>query len=150
MTSPVETVDDLSHADRVEILELHSRYNRAVDHGDSESWAACFAPDGIFDARSRYAEGTAALETFARDYHGQEAYRGAVHWNNNIVVEGAGDEVTAHTDYMLVRGTAEGIRILSTGSYLSRVIRQDGRWVFASRKSTVTAADPELLALFER
>jgi uncharacterized protein (TIGR02246 family) len=136
--------------DRLEIAELHARYNRAVDTGDAEGWAACFTPDGIFDARSRYAKGIAELVAFARFYHGQEAYRGAVHWNNNIVADGDGSEARVHADYILVRGSDEGVQILSSGAYASVARKVDGRWLFASRKSIVTSAANELQTLFER
>jgi uncharacterized protein (TIGR02246 family) len=140
----------LSFEDRLEIIELHARYNRAVDTGDAEGWAACFTADGVFDARSRYAQGTAELVDFARFYHEQETYRGAVHWNNNILAEGDGDEARVHVDFALIRGGADGVQILSSGAYASVVRKVDGRWLFASRKSTVTSADGELEALFER
>ncbi len=51
----------LSFEDKAEIIELHARYNRTVDTGDAEAWAACFTPDGEFDARSAHSRGTAEL-----------------------------------------------------------------------------------------
>ena len=38
----------LTNDDKVEIQELISRYNKAIDTGDAESWAATFTDDGEF------------------------------------------------------------------------------------------------------
>jgi uncharacterized protein (TIGR02246 family) len=149
-TTSEEIRMSLSFEDKAEIVELHARYNRAVDTGDADAWAACFTPDGLFDARSRYARGTEALREFAHFYHQQPTYAGAVHWNANLVIDGDGDEAAAHADFALIRGSDDGVRILSTGTYASTLVRVDGCWRFTARRSTVLSADPELLALFER
>lgn len=140
----------LTWEDKLEIIELHARYNRAVDTGADEEWAACFTDDGVFDARSRYARGTEELREFAREFHEQATFQGAVHWNANILIDGDGDDATGHADYALIRADPSGGRILSTGSYASMLRKVNGRWLFSERKSTVTGAADELLATFTR
>jgi hypothetical protein len=140
----------LTWEDKLEIVELHARYNRAIDTGQAEAWADCFTQDGVFDARTRYAKGTAELIDFARFYHQEPTFKGAVHWNANIVIDGDGDEADVHADFALIRSEPSGGRIMSTGSYASIVRKVDGEWRFALRKSTVGSAADELLATFTR
>ncbi len=35
--------------ERATVAELIARYNFASDHNDSQGWADCFTPDGVFD-----------------------------------------------------------------------------------------------------
>ena len=117
---------------------LHARYNRAIDTGQAEAWADCFTQDGVFDARTRYAKGTAELIDFARFYHQEPTFKGAVHWNANIVIDGDGDEADVHADFALIRSEPSGGRIMSTGSYAfarAQGQRRVGVSPYASRRS---------------
>jgi hypothetical protein len=52
----------LSTADKIEILEIFSRYCHAVDHGDGDGWAGLFTLDGVFEVVGAVRlEGTAQL-----------------------------------------------------------------------------------------
>ena len=55
----------LTTSDRVEITELVSRYNQAIDSGDHETWASTFTADGTFNSKSGQASGTDELSKFA-------------------------------------------------------------------------------------
>jgi uncharacterized protein (TIGR02246 family) len=132
----------LSFADKAEIIELHARYNRSIDTGDAEAWAACFTPDGAFDAPSRPSQGTDELIEFVRIYHERPASQGAVHWNSHPIVDGDGDVATAHVDFVVVRADHDGGAIVSTGTYASTLRKLHGRWLFARRVPVVTSPTP--------
>ncbi|WP_313440128.1 nuclear transport factor 2 family protein [Novosphingobium sp.] len=51
-----------SATDFMEISQLFSRYNTAVDNGDGGAWASTFTPDGVFEDAQRCVVGHRALE----------------------------------------------------------------------------------------
>ncbi|MCA9847355.1 MAG: nuclear transport factor 2 family protein [Dehalococcoidia bacterium] len=114
--------------DRLAIQELIARYNHAIDGGDPDGWAATFAPDGTFESRGEVHAGTEQLATFARGF--QQRLPGARHWNNNLVIDGDGDQATTTCYLQLWR---EG-QLASEGRYVDTLRKIDGQWRFASRK----------------
>ena len=118
----------LSVEDRLAIQELLARYNHAIDGGDPEGWAATFAPDGTFESRGEVHTGTEQLATFARGF--QQRLPGARHWNNNLVIDGDGEQATTTCYLQLWR---EG-QLASEGRYVDTLRKIDGQWRFTSRK----------------
>ena len=118
----------LSLEDRLAIQDLAARYNVAIDSGDAEAWAATFTPDGSFESGGRTHQGTEALTAFAKGF--AERMAGARHWNNNILVEGEGDQASLHCYLLLMRGG----QVVTSGRYEDTLRRVDGRWLFASRR----------------
>lgn len=118
----------LAVEDRLAIQELLARYNHCIDSGDAEGWAATFAPDGTFESRGEVHAGTDALVTFARGF--QERMAGARHWNNNLLIEGDGDDARTTCYLRLWRGS----ELISDGTYVDTLKRIDGAWRFTSRK----------------
>ena len=126
-------------ADRVEIGDLVARYNKAIDTGDAEGWAATFTKDGEFNGIVGDFVGTDQLTAFVRAYASEEqyaAFASAQHWVTNIVIEGDdGDpdraEMFAHV--MMVAPQDDGGRIILVGHYEDTLRRVDGRWLFARR-----------------
>jgi hypothetical protein len=132
----------ITAADRVEILELIARYNRAADTGKPEEWAACFLPDGEFEGLVGHVRGHAALEQQARDYATLPEYaefRRGQHWVNNVVIDELGeDEATVFAHHVLINPSANGgAEITVIGWYDDRVRKVDGSWRFAKRKVNV-------------
>lgn len=118
----------LSLEDRLAIQDLAARYNVAIDSGDAEAWAATFTPDGSFESGGRTHQGTEALTAFAKGF--AERMAGARHWNNNILVEGEGDQASLHCYLLLMRGG----QVVTSARYEDTLRRVDGRWLFASRR----------------
>lgn len=118
----------LTVEDRLAIQELLARYNHAIDGGDPEGWAATFAPDGTFESRGEVHTGTEQLATFARGF--QQRLPGARHWNNNLVIDGDGEQATTTCYLQLWR---EG-QLASEGRYVDTLRKIDGQWRFTSRK----------------
>lgn len=118
----------LSIEDRLDIQDLLARYNTAIDSGDAEAWAATFTSDGTFESGGRTHEGTEALTTFARGF--AERMAGARHWNNNLVIEGDGDQATLTCYLLLMRAN----QVVTSARYQDTLRKVDGHWKFASRK----------------
>ena len=122
------------------ILRRLYAYGHAIDYGDEEAWAACFAEDGVFDIRTRL-EGTPNMRVT-----GRPALRSFVSrhtrapelWHKHTIVEPLieldGD--TARSDcYFAVLMEHEDMPILRVfGRYRDRLIRDvDGEWRFLER-----------------
>ena len=122
----------LSAADRLEILDLAARYNHLMDSRDAEGWAECFTPDGVFDGGARLqASGRAELVAFMERLIARDIP--AVHWNNNIVIEGSGDAASM-TLYLLVIELRDGPVATHFGVYHDELIRTPGGWRFQRRR----------------
>lgn len=118
----------LTIADRLDIQDLAARYNTAIDGGDAEAWTATFTSDGTFESGGRTHQGAEALTAFATNF--AERMAGARHWNNNMVIEGDGDQATLACYLMLMRGG----QVVTTARYEDTLRREDGQWRFASRR----------------
>lgn len=122
--------------DRVEIEDLVARYNKAIDTGDAEGWAATFTEDGEFHGIVGDFKGRAELVAFVEAYATEEQFAefaSAQHWVTNIVLEGGGDHAEMFAHLMMVAPQAEGGRIILVGRYEDTLRRVDGRWLFAQR-----------------
>lgn len=122
----------LSVADRLDIQELLARYNHAIDSGDAAGWAATFAAGGTFTSSGRTHTGTQALQAFAADF--ATRLPGSRHWNNNVVIEGDGDQATTRCYLQLLKtGGSEPATLVTTAKYEDSLRRVNGAWRFASR-----------------
>src|SRR5712671_5469689 len=77
----------LTAADELEIMELASRYNWAIDHRKPEDFADLFTDDGKFEA---YGETRAAGRAQLIAYIQKAAAAGhkSRHWTCNHIIEG--------------------------------------------------------------
>jgi hypothetical protein len=141
----VPDLDDLER--RVGLLEderailrrLHA-YGQAIDYGDEEVWANCFAKNGVFDIRTRL-DGTPNMKVSGRqelrafvERHTRAPERWHKHMMVEPLIELAGD--TARSDcYFAVLMEHEELPILRVfGRYRDRLIRDtDGAWRFLER-----------------
>jgi hypothetical protein len=133
--------------DYEEIRQLLARYNFAIDFGDADGWAACFAGDGVFECTGvsedspfggRH-EGTEALRAYAVRHFGVAKGR-ARHWNWNVAIEGDG-EAAAMQCYLLALSVRDPGAIMgSSGIYRDRLAKVDGHWLFTHRHVSV---DPQ-------
>ncbi|MCK9487784.1 MAG: nuclear transport factor 2 family protein [Dehalococcoidia bacterium] len=118
----------LTLADRLDIQDLAARYNTAIDSGDARAWAATFTSDGTFESGGHTHQGTDALAAFATGF--AERMAGTRHWNNNLIIQGDGDQATLRCYLMLVRGP----EVITSARYEDTLRRVDGEWRFASRR----------------
>jgi uncharacterized protein (TIGR02246 family) len=118
----------LTTDDRLAIQDLAARYNTAIDSGNGDAWAATFTPDGTFESGGRTHQGTDALAAFAKGF--AERMAGTRHWNNNLLIEGDGDQATLGCYLLLMKGG----QVVTSARYEDTLRRVDGAWRFASRR----------------
>jgi uncharacterized protein (TIGR02246 family) len=126
----------LSTSDRVEIEALVARYNKAIDTGDAEAWAATFTKDGAFHGVIGDFAGTEQLTGMVEAYATEEQFADfakAQHWVTNIVIDGEGDDATMFAHVMMVSPEPDGGKIILVGHYEDHLSRVDGQWLFAER-----------------
>ncbi|WP_419838970.1 nuclear transport factor 2 family protein [Candidatus Poriferisodalis sp.] len=126
----------LTNDDRVEIRDLISRYNKAIDTGDADGYANTFTPDGQFIGIVGTFNGRDELRAFAEAYSTEEQYAefySAQHWVTNVVADGDADQATVFSHIQMVKPLPEGGTILLVGHYDDIVRKVDGQWLFAQR-----------------
>ncbi len=126
----------LTNDDRVEIRDLISRYNKAIDTGDADGYANTFTPDGQFIGIVGTFNGRDELRAFAEAYSTEEQYAefySAQHWVTNVVADGDADEATVFSHIQMVKPLPEGGTILLVGHYDDIVRKVDGQWLFTQR-----------------
>ena len=122
--------------DRVEILDLLSRYNQAADlDGNGDAFANTFTDDGIFESSS--GEYVARGRQQLADMVKPNAIRdhGTRHWISNVAINVDGDRATMRAYLMALRISIDGAcTISSTGVYHDQLRRVDGEWKFVHRR----------------
>ena len=79
----------ISTEDRMAILDLLSRYNHAIDGGDTETWLDCFTEDAVYEfPPDRRWEGIEQLREVAASRAANPDQPASRHWLNNVLVEG--------------------------------------------------------------
>ena len=126
----------LATADIVEILQLYSKYNTAIDTGDGEGFAGCFVPDGVFHSGgpAGVIEGEAGIAEFARQTHA--ALPGMRHNATNIVVEGE-ENVASGSAFLIGYLVDGGYKPIVTGRYVDELTRTKAGWHFTKRVFTI-------------
>ena len=127
----------LSLEEQLDIMDVMARYNHAVDSGDAEAWANTFTDDGIFEGSAITVKGREELLEFVRSRDPSNPIR---HWNNNILIEGNGDDATAKV-YLVTFDVSGPPKIRSSGIYHDTLRRIDGQWKFTYRKVEVDRLD---------
>ncbi|MFN0089338.1 MAG: nuclear transport factor 2 family protein [Acidimicrobiales bacterium] len=126
----------LDTADRFEIHELVARYNKAIDTGDADGWAATFTADGVFDGIAGVFTGREELAGFVKTYASDPQYAdwaASQHWTTNLVIDGDGGEARLFAHVKMVKPEPDGGRIILVGWYEDELRKVDGRWLFAKR-----------------
>ena len=126
--------------DIVEIEQLLHRYCFAVDHGAPEEVAALFSETAVLKpvyTGGAPAEGRAAIRRWYVDY--QKGVRAAVnhlrHTVTTPVIEVSGDQATAQC-YLTANSVSKstGKASWTAGTYMDKLVREAGRWLFAERQ----------------
>jgi uncharacterized protein (TIGR02246 family) len=141
--------------DRFAIQDLCARYCHTIDSQDSEGWAQCFAPDGIFEFDGWAIRGREALKQYA-EVHAQVMR--CRHMTLNHLYEIRGNEATGTSTTVVTLATEGGYKIFGQGAYTDRLVKQAEGWRIAYRKvetdrlvsdpaKAVNLADPDVSAL---
>jgi hypothetical protein len=129
----------VSSADKLAILELVSRYNRAIDHFDPRGFAETFTADGVLvTAGVERAKGRPNLEQYVG--HLARARTPELrHWVSNPLINGAGDTATLKL-YVMVFDITQGLTTpYLMGEYDDDLIGENGKWLFKVRRMTPVA-----------
>lgn len=130
--------------DRLKIHDLFVRYATALDAGDVDGIAACFAEDGSLESPAvGVCRGRGGIREFAARFAALHARGNQLrHVISNLAVRVDGDAAHA-TCYLLTVLTREGQSTLRPpGRYDCRLRRVDGDWVFQHRVVTEDAKAP--------
>jgi hypothetical protein len=139
----------LSIEDRAAILDLVATYNHAWDFGTAEEWVSTFTRDGVFERENRSSTGTEKVGIARGRDELREVYESkhddwgtrSRHWNNNHLIEGAGDNASHSCYYMGMRAAADGgaPTVNSSGIYYDSLKKTDDGWRFTHRKIVFNA-----------
>jgi uncharacterized protein (TIGR02246 family) len=118
--------------DHDEIRGVLAQYCQLCDDGRFDEWGQLFTDTATFTVLGTTHEGRDAIQAFISAAQPPEA-RGRHMLSVPLITmtEGAADVAT---DYTFVARTEQGFAITSAGRYLDHLVRDGGRWRFASRE----------------
>ncbi|HKG88238.1 MAG TPA: nuclear transport factor 2 family protein [Nitrososphaeraceae archaeon] len=124
----------LKAEDKLQIIELSSRYDKTLDHRDIDGWLETWTEDGAIETPFGNSKGKASLRVFLTGYF--EIARGKRHWTSNymISVDGSrGDSNigTANTTATIATMSCDLIvfkieeipTIFTTGTYVDKLVK---------------------------
>ena len=129
--------DTLTADDRLEILELHSKYSLYEDTGQSELWAELWTKDGSFvGKRGNSVSGRENLLRFSQERWEKPESRVKAHWVSNVIITPTAEGADCIAYGMLLARTDAGeYRIMQVQGKKDKLRREDGRWRFHIRES---------------
>jgi hypothetical protein len=130
----VAWADGLSTQDYIDIEQLYSSYNHAIDSGDAEAWAGTFTPDGTFNKFTGHEQLVGFIQTWKEKMNGGNRR----HWNTNLRILPSKDGATASVFLMLVDVSTKSI--VATGMYNDTLVKTAGGWRFKTRQTKMDAA----------
>ena len=134
----------LSPKDFNEIHNLYAYYNLCSDAGDADGYAACFASNGVLriDAIGLRHEGRETLRAFKRADADRRGGRYRRHWNGSLHLQRQADGSVIGRCYLHGYNGEPGRPpdLADVGSYVDRIVLEDGAWVFAERAITMDAS----------
>jgi 3-phenylpropionate/cinnamic acid dioxygenase small subunit len=144
---------EISYQDRVEILDLMSRYAHYIDAGLGEAWASTFTPDGELIFPGFDVKGHDQLVAFAeRRLPGQtESDRDKLrnHFvGDTLLVEVAPGRVHARSKVILaIKASPEAKdTVIVFGTYEDDIVKTPSGWRFMTRRADQTLPiSPEFL-----
>lgn len=132
--------------EKADIETLAGHYIFAIDWRDPEAYAATFAPDGVLNYGGGQAVGREEIAAviqglrereLANAPEGEETQGGAYnqHFVTNMVIDVAEDGQSAtELAYWFAVSGAEP-RLSSFGHYMDELVKIDGEWFYASRRT---------------
>jgi ketosteroid isomerase-like protein len=131
--------------DRAEIENLSNRYMIAVDAGDIETVMSTWADDGVLEWVYGVEHGKAAIRKAMSGFGGArkvEIPEGATSRprthhqiiNHVIDVQGNTARTVAYWFAMTNNTPQKDVQLLYFGHYEDELVKQNGRWLFKSRK----------------
>jgi hypothetical protein len=142
----------LKAEDRLQIMELSSRYNKILDHRYIDGWLETWTEDGIIETPFGNSEGKNSLRVFLTGYF--EIAKGKRHWTSNYMTfednnfknfkynvhESASPTYSASATMLcdlMVFKIEEIPAIFATGTYVDKLKKVNDSWKFSSRNLTL-------------
>ena len=116
--------------DRLAIRELHDQYSDAVCRKHSEDWGAVWASDATWVLMGTKVEGREAIVGLWTQ--AMSAFEAVSFLSVPASIEIDGDRATGRCQTHEILKTADGTRLIG-GLYLDEYVKQDGKWLYASR-----------------
>ena len=130
--------DTLTAQDRSDIQNLLAHYAKYLDTGDLDGYVGLFAPDALLFERHQGHDAIRAYVATVMERKKTEPGT-RMHFLSPPAIDGSGDNAIAYS-YLLWVTTGPSNAIVPAGArYDDTLVRQDGRWVFKSRRLTRTA-----------
>jgi len=127
----------LTSDDLVEIQQLYSKYNWALDAGDAEGYASTFTPDGVFNNNV----GHDAIVKFADTFHaGLGAH--VHHWNTNLMILPTPEGASGQVYLLLIDFATKPASIATSASYADELVKTAQGWRFKKRATKGDVAPP--------
>jgi len=131
-------------ADRAEIEDLYNEYLWALDTGDSEAYADCFADDAVLredhpDGNAREVKGRDNIHAFVQRYHQSPDFAGLQHRESTRIFlpdpEGRPDHYGVQSTTWALRydGATGEAHLHYAGYYRDVVGKIDGEWKLVFR-----------------
>jgi hypothetical protein len=120
--------------DRQQILDLYGEYAHAIDSGDADACAACFASNGVLRVGDREGQlGRNEIADFARNWRASlDTVPRHISWH--VLLNLDAGSVRGIASAALLTTDADGrVRIAFTCTYHDRFVRESDRWVIGER-----------------
>jgi len=124
--------NSLSTEDKLNIMELCHRFDRAINLGDEAKVGTLFhdnasvcTPKGTVVGREKLVEYFNSCKPLAK---------GNRHLTCDILVEPDGEQGAVATSYRILHKASSPPALVATGIIEDRLVQVDGEWKFASRK----------------
>ena len=127
----------LTAQDLVEIQQLYSKYNWALDSGDSKGYADTFTPDGVFNNNV----GREAIVKFADGFH-KGLGTHVKHWNTNLLITPSATGAAGQVYLVLVDFATKPPSIMMSASYTDELVKTPQGWRFKKRATKGDVAPP--------
>lgn len=129
MTSNTEILEELK------VRRVIESYFRLIDDGSIDRLAALFEPDGELQVMDRRLRGRASIEQFMRVGRTNSPDElSSIHVLSSCLVDVAGEEATAVSDWVLVRRKGDGVTVVVlAGRFYDQLRRSDEIWRFVGR-----------------
>lgn len=129
--------------DRQDILDCIHRYCRGVDRFDREAVRSAYHPDAL-DDHGEYVGDVEGFIDWAFEYHTRHQLR-TLHSVSNHLCELNGDQAHTETYFTFYAVNREAPHQATTsGRYIDRFERRDGRWGIAARICVINGLGTEL------
>ena len=123
--------EGLTTQDYIDIEQLYSTYNHAIDSGDAEAWAGTFTADGTFNKFAGHDQLVGFIQQWKEKMNGGNRK----HWNTNLRIVPSKDGASASVFLMLLDVSTKPPSIVATGMYNDTLVKTANGWRFKTRQT---------------